>query len=299
MGELDRFLYAMIPWLLGVLGLATAVALLAVIKYYLDVRQASFFILRGRSQRSLRNSLVMAAFLAMLTAGAFLAQRALPEPVQEPEATDMTLSAPETPVAPRATRSLETATSTTMPTRASSPTAPFIPTNTATITPSPIPTRTPTPTASKTPTPSITPSVTPTPSITPTPSPTVPVLEAIFTPIAPYATVPANALVEELVISRGIRVDGSPINPGDEFQEGQPVLYVSFRYDQMVDGFLWRHIWLRDGALFGGGTRLWEWGNRGRTYFYLRPTQGFLPGQYEVLFLLEEEVVQTASFTVE
>ena len=111
-----------------------------------------------------------------------------------------------------------------MPTRASSPTAPFIPTNTATITPSPTPTKTPTPTASKTPTPSITPSVTSTPSITPTPSPTVPVLEAIFTPVAPYATVPADALVEELTISRGTQVDGSPISPGDEFQEGQPVL---------------------------------------------------------------------------
>jgi hypothetical protein len=124
------------------------------------------------------------------------------------------------------------------------------------------------------------------------------VLEAIYTPVVVYATVPADARAEELTVSRGVRLDGGAIGPGNVFQEGQAALYVSFDYSQMVDGFLWRHIWWRDGALFGGETRVWEWGSRGRTYFYLRPSEGFLPGEYELQLLLEEEVVQTVGFTV-
>jgi len=124
------------------------------------------------------------------------------------------------------------------------------------------------------------------------------VLEAIYTPVVPFATIPADALVGELTISTGVQLDGSPVNPGSDFPDGQSGLYVSFEYDNMLNGVLWRNIWFRDDALFGGETRVWEWGSRGRTYFYLRPAGGFPPGEYEVQLLLDEEVVQRASFAV-
>ena len=100
-------------------------------------------------------------------------------------------------------------------------------------------------------------------------------------------------------MSTGVEVNSTPINPGDSFPVGQTALYVSFRYTNMVDGVLWRHAWLRDGALYGGATMVWEWGERGRTVFYLRPEDGFEPGRYEVQVYLEDEVVQTTEFTIE
>jgi len=285
----------MVPWLLGLSGLAMAVALLVTVKHYLDVRQASFFILRQRSRRKLRSSLALTTLLAVLTAGILLSLRLLPEPAAEPEIADSTPSTFATPVrtvnpvyTPPTVRPSPTATQSNGP----SPTVPFIPTST------PSPTPTPTDVPSSTPTPSLTPPLTPTPSVTPTPSPTVPVLEAIFTPVTPFATLPPAAEIGELTLSRGVQVDGTPVNPGTEFQGGQPVIYVSFDYDDMADGVLWRHIWFRNDTLFGGGTRVWEWRGRGRTYFFLRPQEGFLPGRYEVQLLLEEEVVQTAGFVV-
>jgi hypothetical protein len=306
MEDLSRFSYAIIPWLAGLLGLAAATASLVALKHYLDLRQASFFILRRRTQRTLRSSLALATLCVLLAAGSLLARRSLPEPPPEPEMTEIVPAslptsrgeAGSTPVS-RIAQPLRTMTPTSPPTQGPSATVPFIPTNTPTRTPTPTPTRTRTPTPTNTLTPSLTPSVTPTPSITPTPSPTVPVLEAIFTPVAPYATVPVDAAVGELTISTGVQLDGSPINPGSEFPDGQPGLYVSFDYENMLNGVLWRDIWFRDDALFAGETRVWEWGGRGRTYFYLRPAGGFPPGEYEVQFLLDDEVVRRASFRVQ
>ena len=299
MDELYRFFYTLIPWLLGLFGAGTAVALLAVAKYALDLRQASFFILRRRMQGRLRVSLMVMIILALLAAGTYVGRTYLPEPAPEEDQVATAPTVTPSPVRPRTTGLGPSATPSAPPTRGPTSTAPFIPTNTPSITPSPTPTRTPTPTPSRTPTPTLTPSVTPTPSITPTPSPTVPILEAIYTPVVPFATIPAEALIQELTLSPGVELDGSPVNPGDAFADGQPALYVSFQYENMLNGVLWRHVWLRDGWLFGGGTRVWEWGSRGRTYFYLRPGEGFIAGQYEVQFLLDDEVVQTASFTVE
>ena len=299
MDELYRFFYTLTPWLLGLLGVGAAVALLAVAKYTLDLRQASFFILRRRTQGKLRVSLMVMIILALLAVGTCVGRTYLPEPAPEEDQVATAPTVTSSPVRPGATGPDPSVTPTAPPTRGPTSTVPFIPTNTPSITPSPTLTMTPTPSPSRTPTPSLTPSVTPTPSITPTPSPTVPILEAIYTPVVPFATMPAEALIQELTLSPGVELDGSPVNPGDSFADGQPALYVSFQYENMLNGVLWRHVWLRDGWLFGGGTQVWDWGSRGRTYFYLRPSEGFTPGRYEVQFLLDEEVVQTASFTVE
>jgi len=96
-----------------------------------------------------------------------------------------------------------------------------------------------------------------------------------------------------------MQLNGEPINPGTQFPAGQEALYISFDYSNMVNGVLWRFIFYRNYELFGGATRLWEWGGSGRTYFYLRPAEGFPPGEYEVQMLLDEEIVQTAEFVVE
>lgn len=107
-----------------------------------------------------------------------------------------------------------------------------------------------------------------------------------------------STVIGEMTVSRGIQVDGTPINAGTEFLAGQPVLYVSFDYVDMSNGILWRHIWLRNGNLVGGQTRLWEWNSRGRTYFFLRPSGGFQPGRYELQLLVDEKVITTTSFRV-
>lgn len=93
-------------------------------------------------------------------------------------------------------------------------------------------------------------------------------------------------------------MDGTPVNAGTEFTAGQPVLYVSFDYADMSNGIIWRHIWLRNGGFVGGQTRIWEWGSRGRTYFFLRPPGGFQAGRYELQLLMDEQVITTTNFVV-
>ncbi len=292
MNGLTQTLYTIVPWLLGLSGFATIVALLTTIKHALDLRRASFFILRQRSRRKFRNSLALTALLFVLTAGMLYSLQAQPEPEDDIARPSAAGSISPTPV--RAANSISIPRVTMFPTQTAtvaqsqrlSPTAPFIPTNTPTSSPTPTPTFT------------ATPSITPTPTTTPTPSPTVPVLEAILTRVTPFATLAAPAELSELTVSTGIRLNGTSINPGTEFGEGKSALYVAFDYGRMVDGLLWRHIWFRDGALVGGETRIWEWGPRGRSYFLLRPTGGFPAGQYEVQLLLEDEVVRTTRFAV-
>jgi hypothetical protein len=123
-------------------------------------------------------------------------------------------------------------------------------------------------------------------------------MEAIYTPVVPFATAKPEAYLSDLTLSQNIEIDGTPINEGTEFAPGAEVVFVSFSYMNLSDGVLWRHIWLRNGNLYGGGTSVWEWGWRGRTYFWLKPQGGFVPGDYQVQLLIDEEVVQTADFTV-
>jgi hypothetical protein len=123
-------------------------------------------------------------------------------------------------------------------------------------------------------------------------------MEAIYTPMTPFATMQLSAEIGEMTVSRGVQLDGTPVNAGTEFLAGQPVLYVSFDYSDMSNGILWRHIWLRNGNLVGGQTRLWEWNSSGRTYFFLSPPGGFQPGRYELQLLMDEKVITTTSFRV-
>lgn len=298
--QVSPFLQTVTPWLLRLAIAGIVVAIFYALKHYLDLRQGSFFILRQRTRRKLRDSVLIIVLLGVLVGALLFWQSRWPaEPVAQnaPTATPVpSATLPRRTATPRPTEPLPTASAS--PTGLPTATRPFIPTNTPTLTPSLTPSITPTPTPSTTPTPSATPTPSLTPSITPTPSPTVPILEAIYTPVSPSATVPAGAQIGELTISQSIELNGTPINPGDTFQNGQPILFVSFDFSGMVDGVLWRHIWLREGALVGGATRLWEWSSSGRTYFFLRLPDGFEPGDYEVQMMLEDEIVQTAQFTI-
>jgi len=278
-------------------ALATVVGFLLSLRHYLDLRQTSSFILRQRTRRRMRSSVTAAVFFGLLTAGALYARRTwpLPQPAEpsplagEPATEDQQPTlAPFASLAPGATEGVASA----VPTRHATATIPFIPTNTPTLTPSA------TPTPSTTPTPSQTPSVTPTPTKTHTPSPTVPILEAIYTPVVPYSTPGPTAYIGELTVSRGVNLDGTPIDADTSFPVGRAVLFCSFNYVNMTNGVVWRHVWLRDGQLVGGGTRVWEWGARGRTYFFLRPLGGFLAGEYELQILVAEKVVQFTRFSV-
>ncbi len=298
MDESTQLLRLAAPWLLVIAGLGTALGLGSAVLRYLEFRQASFFILRQRARRKLGSSLALTTLFAVLTAGLAYSLRFLPAPPQEimAESTPVPVISPggrpSATLAPLPTQLAPTPTVTPGVGDPSSPTVPFIPTNTPSSTPTSTPTPSPTPTAS------LTPSITPTPSKTPTPSPTVPILQAILTPVTPFATASADAEVGELTVSLGVNLGGAPIDPGTEFREGQPVLFVSFEYDNLWNGILWRNIWLRNEGLVAGETRLWEWGSRGRTYFFLRPVGGFLAGDYEVLLMLEDDIVQTVAFTV-
>jgi hypothetical protein len=302
METVDRLLWPALPWLLLLFVAGVVVSLLITLRHYVALRRASFFILRRRAKRKIRGGfLATVVFIALTAVVVFLLRSGGPS-AEEREGRAALATLSPTPVTavnsasmPRGTR---TVLGETPVEAAGSATAPFIPS----YTPTPTPSLTPVPTDTPTPSPTLTPSQTPTPSltpsITPTPSPTVPILEAIYTPVTPSATVPADAEIGELTISRGMELNGTPVDPGTEFLVGQVTLFASFDYGNLANGILWRHVWLRDGALVGGETRIWEWGSRGRSYFFLSPEGGFQRGDYELRLLLDRRVVQTARFTV-
>lgn len=192
-----------------------------------------------------------------------------------------------------------TPTSSTTPEPTLTPTATDTDVPSATTTPSPTPSNTPTHTATPTntssPTLTLTPSQTPTPSSTPLP--TISLNNIVVTPLADAAE---DAQLEVYAIAASIDSEFDAIDPAQRFEGDVTRLYFFIEYENMRAGMLWRWELVRDDDVIDTRQRLWGAVGNGRTFFFLRPVDGFEAGRYTLqLYIGEnEEPTSTIEFIV-
>jgi serine/threonine-protein kinase len=188
----------------------------------------------------------------------------------------------------------------------------------ALLLPSPVPIVSPTPEAvtpspaapSATSTRASTPTRTATAAVTTTPEPTV-------TPTAgasPTSTPPATAVVSpappvetgppafaNLAVAEGIGPDNSPLSVGTTFTSARRPLYVFFEYRNMTPAMRWGHVWRRGTQELNRTIEPWPrgWGAAGRAWIFYTPDSSYLPGNYEVQLLINDQVAATVAFRIE
>jgi hypothetical protein len=170
----------------------------------------------------------------------------------------------------------------------------------------PSPTVSLTPTITLTPTISLTPTITQTPTITLTPeisyTPTV-----TLTPFMPAAievqftgvvTPNPAAAFSPLQFSREV-VNFTAVDPQTVFQNPVQKVYVTYTYDGMTDGVDWTMLWYRGNELLKYDTSPWDGGTGGNGQYILElPTEGWLPGTYQVIFFVGTEWKTIGEFRV-
>jgi hypothetical protein len=188
-------------------------------------------------------------------------------------------------------------TATTMPSQTPSLTATvtLTATNTPSRTPSATPTSTLTATATTTPTLTLTPSQTPTPSITPLPTISINNLN-----VTPLAEAPTTARLSVYAVDDALNDALGPVDAATTFSNDIARLYFFLEFEDMRSGMLWRWELLRDGEPIAARQRLWGVTGSGRTFFFLRPAEGYLSGEYELRLFVGEDEDATSStiFTV-
>jgi hypothetical protein len=170
----------------------------------------------------------------------------------------------------------------------------------------PTPSRTPSPTITSTPTISSTPTVTATASITPTPSQTAtatitptPVLpEAITVVFLDTVTPPPDAALSPIDIALRLDRLNRAITPETTFANPIKKLYGAFTYNNLLDGVRWTAVWLRDGQTVCLETKQWDGGTGGYGYTECEPSEGWLPGNYEIQLYLGLTWQVSARFAV-
>ncbi len=94
--------------------------------------------------------------------------------------------------------------------------------------------------------------------------------------------------------------DGRPVDPGTEFAAGSHAIYLFFSYSGMENGVARTFAWYKDGEFWPrcSSYGLWDWGARGATHFYCRPSDGWEPGEYEIRVFVEFRLQGIARFVV-
>jgi hypothetical protein len=163
------------------------------------------------------------------------------------------------------------------------------PTPEATATPTEVPAET-APSLAATPRPTAAPTAAPTKTPPPTPTATT----------EPEASITFRALSTE--VSRG-----RPVDPGDTFPPSDHRVYVFFRYEGMQDGLETTADWYKDGEAIDFCSDTWLWGQdedygfggaTGASLIYCKPPGGWEPGNYEVRFLIEEQLQFIVEFVI-
>lgn len=214
------------------------------------------------------------------------------------EGTQVGLAVPSTAVEDTATSTIAVTASSTRPrssataTSTLTATASFTPTRSATSTATL--TVTASPTASLTASPTATPEV---PTMTPTPSP-FPTRVSLLLPITPRARARPDATLSITAISTTITDEWEPENPAESFSTGFSRVYFFIEFENMTTGVLWQWRLFKDGDYVDGQPALWGNQTAGNTLFFYGREAGFTPGEYEIQLYVDDEQVDTATFTV-
>lgn len=165
----------------------------------------------------------------------------------------------------------------------------------------PTPSLTPSPAPSLTPTISLTPTVTVTrvasntPTITPTPS----IPEELVLTFGSTVTPDANAAFSPILIAPRLDRTNQPLGASETFRNPPRKLYGAFTYNNLRGGEQWTALWSLGSQIVCAESKPWDGGTGGYGYTECAPSQGWMPGEYEIQMFLGETWKVSAGFTVE
>ncbi len=153
-------------------------------------------------------------------------------------------------------------------------------------------TTTPAPTPTGTPTRRLTPTASAVPTETSTPVPAGSPASVTLAPGSPFS---------DLVVAAGIDANNQPIAPGATFAVSEKPIYVFFSYRDMPAGIRWGHVWTRGSVELSRTDDTWPagWGPVGRAWIFYTPEGSYLPGNYEVRLLVNDQVVASTQFVIQ
>jgi hypothetical protein len=106
------------------------------------------------------------------------------------------------------------------------------------------------------------------------------------------SAVPAGADARVVLTALATEKDenSQPLDPGNEFPPGEHWVYLFFTYEEMENGVARTFAWYKDGEFLErcSQTELWEWGDRGRTWYGCPGS--WEPGTYEIHVFREKRV---------
>lgn len=296
---MPEILQSLVPYVVGGLLLLAALLFLLALRYFRAGRREPYWRMRRSASLHGWQLFIISLTLFFVASAVCLftgfAQLVLGGPAQT---SDMTLNEPSsTPViitaTPEATNSpspTSVAENTATPDELS-PTDSPRPSSTA-LQQTPIVPLSPTPTTESTrpsPTPVQTAPVSPSPEITP----------FVLTPLISDVTPPAEARLEITALDSEITEDFMPVSPRTTFEVGITRVYFWVTYSALPEGVAWARLLLRDGVPVQGGAYLWSGDQAGTTAYFFGNADGFPPGEYEIQILLGDEVLSTATFSVQ
>ena len=125
-----------------------------------------------------------------------------------------------------------------------------------------------------------------------------PELPAAYDRFDPVAELKPTTEIGAVVLSSDVTDEYEAISPASIFGEGFYTLYATFAYSDMADGMEWAWVWRHNGKVIDGGNELWAYGDEGPGYIYLSPEEGFQEGQYSVEVWVNGELLGQAAATM-
>lgn len=126
----------------------------------------------------------------------------------------------------------------------------------------------------------------------------VPELPPEYREIAPSAEFDEAMTFKKIVFSQKIDSRKRPVNPSDQFPEGQYTLYATFDYANLENGVSWAWVLRRDGKIISGNEATWDLGYGGPGYIYFTPLEGFSEGVYTLEMWLNGKLVSEAPINI-
>jgi hypothetical protein len=116
--------------------------------------------------------------------------------------------------------------------------------------------------------------------------------------LEPSVQLNESTTIDGITFSTDITGDFQPLDPSHRFTQGYFTLYATFAYEQMADGMVWSWVWRRNGDVIDGGNQVWDYGDEGPGYVYLRPEEGFGLGDYVMDIWVNGEQMAGSNFTI-
>jgi len=123
-------------------------------------------------------------------------------------------------------------------------------------------------------------------------------LPSDYNDLEPVAEITVETTLGDILFSTDINDGYRAIDPSRRFAPGYFTLYATFDYTGMADGMSWSWIWRWNGQVIDGGNQTWSYGENGPGYVYLRPDEGFAPGEYVLDIWVNGKLSTQSNFMV-